>query len=140
MRDKLIELIQNAVGGCARHWAELIADHLLSNGVSVPNAVCPNCNGKGYNVIMTGDRNDYCGVANSPCPDCGGKGKISVPMTNGDRIRAMSDEELAYNFEYSTICGRIQNSNPEWCGTNGECRNCVLRWLKQPAEADHDTN
>lgn len=61
------------------------------------------------------------------------------PMTNGDRIRAMTDEELAYNFEYSTICGRIQNSNPEWCGTNGECRNCVLRWLKQPAEVDHDT-
>lgn len=35
-REKLIELIQNAVGGCARHWAEVIADHLLSNGVIVP--------------------------------------------------------------------------------------------------------
>lgn len=35
-REKLIELIQNAVGGCARHWAEIIADHLLSNGVIVP--------------------------------------------------------------------------------------------------------
>ena len=33
MRDKLIELIQNAVGGCARHWAELIADHIIANGV-----------------------------------------------------------------------------------------------------------
>ena len=36
MRDRLIELIQNAVGGCARHWAEVIADHLLANGVIVP--------------------------------------------------------------------------------------------------------
>jgi hypothetical protein len=36
MRDRLIELIQNAVNGCARHWAEIIADHLLSNGVIVP--------------------------------------------------------------------------------------------------------
>ena len=35
-REKLIELIQNAVNGCARHWAEVIADHLLSNGVIVP--------------------------------------------------------------------------------------------------------
>ena len=35
-RDKLIELIQDAVNGCARHWAEIIADHLLANGVIVP--------------------------------------------------------------------------------------------------------
>lgn len=35
MRDKLIELIQNAVGGCARHWAELIADHLIAHGVTL---------------------------------------------------------------------------------------------------------
>lgn len=35
-RERLIELIQNAVGGCAKHWAEIIADHLLANGVIVP--------------------------------------------------------------------------------------------------------
>ena len=35
-RDRLIELIQNSVNGCARHWAEIIADYLLSNGVIVP--------------------------------------------------------------------------------------------------------
>lgn len=28
MRDRLINLIQNAVDGCARNWAEVIADHL----------------------------------------------------------------------------------------------------------------
>lgn len=32
-RERMIQLIQDAVGGCARHWAELIADNLLSNGV-----------------------------------------------------------------------------------------------------------
>lgn len=32
-REKLIELIQEAVDGCARYWAELIADYLLKNGV-----------------------------------------------------------------------------------------------------------
>ena len=36
MRERLIEMIQNSVGGCARHWAEVIADHLLANGVIVP--------------------------------------------------------------------------------------------------------
>ena len=36
MRERLIEMIQNSVGGCARYWAEVIADHLLANGVIVP--------------------------------------------------------------------------------------------------------
>ena len=35
-RERLIELIQKAVDGCARHWAEVIADYLLANGVIVP--------------------------------------------------------------------------------------------------------
>ena len=36
MRDRLIELIQESVGGCARNWAEVIAQHLLENGVILP--------------------------------------------------------------------------------------------------------
>ena len=36
MRDRLTEMIQNSVGGCARNWAEVIADHLLANGVIMP--------------------------------------------------------------------------------------------------------
>ena len=35
-RERLIELIQKSVNGCARNWAETIADYLLSNGVIVP--------------------------------------------------------------------------------------------------------
>lgn len=35
MREKLIELIQSAVNGCATYWAGLIADHLIANGVTV---------------------------------------------------------------------------------------------------------
>ena len=41
-RDRLIELIQNSVDGCARHWAEIIADYLLANGVIVP-VRCKDC-------------------------------------------------------------------------------------------------
>lgn len=35
VKEKLVELIQRAVGGCARHWASLIADYLIANGVTV---------------------------------------------------------------------------------------------------------
>lgn len=35
-RERLIELIQNAVNGCARNWAEVIADCLISAGVIAP--------------------------------------------------------------------------------------------------------
>lgn len=34
-RERLIELIHAAVGGCARYWAELIADYLIANAVTV---------------------------------------------------------------------------------------------------------
>ena len=36
MKDRLIELIQQSVKGCARNWADIIADYLLENGVIVP--------------------------------------------------------------------------------------------------------
>ena len=35
-RERLTEIIQNSVGGCARNWAETIADGLLANGVILP--------------------------------------------------------------------------------------------------------
>ena len=31
-RERLIEIIQKSVGGCARNWAEVIADGLLADG------------------------------------------------------------------------------------------------------------
>ena len=34
-RERLIALIIESVDGCARNWAEVIADHLLANGVKV---------------------------------------------------------------------------------------------------------
>ena len=36
MRDRLSEMIQSAVGGCAKYWADVIADKLLAEGVIVP--------------------------------------------------------------------------------------------------------
>ena len=67
--------------------------------------------------------------------------------TNADRIRAMSDEELADNmmdlfvrYGVSVWCderGPCQG-NAEFDCTNRENRKCALRWLQQPAEVASD--
>ena len=66
------------------------------------------------------------------------------PMTNADRIRAMSDEELAqalYNgldAEYCTndpVCADLFDSDdgiPE-----EKCIACALRWLRQPLKENN---
>ena len=56
------------------------------------------------------------------------------PMTNADRIRAMSDEELAeFLSDDERACP------PKWhnCRKHiNECGGCWLEWLKQPAEGE----
>lgn len=56
------------------------------------------------------------------------------PMTNGDRIRAMTDEELIAAFG-----GRICDVIPaEDCpGTDHTCcHSCLIKWLGSPAKED----
>ena len=42
VREKLVEIIQNSVGGCARNWAEVIADGLIAHGVTVQEWISVN--------------------------------------------------------------------------------------------------
>ena len=101
---------------------------------------CPECKGQGYFTIMTGDRNDYCGVIGQACSSCGGSGTLEVDMTRADRIRAMSDEELAayWSDHYDEFCtnmpecGDALNQNLEI--PVEKCIGCVLRWLQEVAE------
>jgi hypothetical protein len=56
------------------------------------------------------------------------------PKTNADRIRAMTDEELAEFFQNTTFCDSCFINKNE-CGT--ESYSCIQRWLdwlKQEAE------
>ena len=72
----------------------------------------------------------YCVMG--PCPE--------QKLSNADRIRAMSDEELARMIACCDTCtdtclneyekGRIT----ERC--NGNCLDSVLKWLQQPAEEE----
>ena len=85
--------------------------------------ICFNCYSKHFN-------NDC-----FPCED-------ADPMTNADRIRSMTDEELV-ELHYSssahciaddpTVCDRH-----DFIGNLTPCEQCYLKWLQQPAkEADH---
>lgn len=57
-------------------------------------------------------------------------------LTNADRIRAMSDEELAKfipNWIYTNAC----KCGEHYVACNNECEECekcVADWLRQPAE------
>ena len=57
-------------------------------------------------------------------------------MTNADRIRAMSDEEMAEFIISIPMCvGEDKDLNCEI----DVCKECFLKWLQQPAEGDkHD--
>lgn len=61
--------------------------------------------------------------------------KDDAVKTNGNRIRAMSDEELA-----KTLCAMTDEGCPPWhdadislCHNHGVCHDgeCWLKWLKQ---------
>ena len=41
-KEKLIEWIMESVGGCAKYWAETIADYIISKGVKIPIR-CKEC-------------------------------------------------------------------------------------------------
>ena len=55
-----------------------------------------------------------------------------VPMTNADRIRAMSDEEMAKKLQYASGCP----VNANCIKMSGDCKACWLDWLQQPAEGE----
>lgn len=67
---------------------------------------------------------------------------LAAPKTNGDRIRAMSDEELAdwiARTQVSNVAEVLETIGFEWEqpsnlkeGVKKEC----LEWLKQPAEVE----
>ena len=69
-----------------------------------------------------------------PYIDIGGE-FYNKPITNADKIRAMSDEELA-DFIDRCEMGDIDYANTfcDLCNGQYECDQCRLDWLKQKAE------
>ena len=86
--------------------------------------VCYNCGGHGF-ITATYEN----GQTSAICPVCGGIGSHEIQMTHADRIRAMSDEELA-EFLYQV------GYNHRW-----GLKEYTIEWLQQPAEEDkHETD
>lgn len=59
----------------------------------------------------------------------------TFPRTNADRIRAMTDEELAYFLTTrSDACEKCFFKR--WCRKDpaGVCTECTLSWLRAPVE------
>ena len=94
------------------------------------NVMCKNCNNY---------RCDWCEkVVDSPDPNMPRTCQYFWERTNADRIRAMSDEELAQMLNKAIVCHTLRSlgychkcplfgANP--CDTEG-----LLEWIKQPAE------
>ena len=61
---------------------------------------------------------------------------VRVVATNADRIRAMSDEELARWLVDATVCERVCDED-EYCHGN-ECVKRVTDWLQQPVKEEHN--
>ena len=57
-----------------------------------------------------------------------------TPASNADRIRDMSDEELARWLVDATVCERVCDED-EYCHGD-ECVKRVTDWLQQPAETE----
>ena len=68
----------------------------------------------------------------------------TVPYTNAERIRAMSDEELASEMSQrsiSTVCDIVCQGDCKAIATLNKtcgdvCKEIIMKWLQQPAEED----
>ena len=117
-------------------------------GMTYPsNKVCPRCGTGGYVWYL--DNSEYV----AKCTNCGHYfrredfpmcvlDRVKKPMTNADRIRAMTDEELAEFFGrqkyrrptfdgWLPLCYYVMG--PRMCHEDG-CKKCWLDWLRQEVE------
>lgn len=113
--------------------------------------ICPECNGRGEAIYYVETARDENSVTveqrKGICRTCNGSGE--KPQTNADRIRAMSDEELAdfffespeIEFEVCEYCEHFGGHTSDiHCKHDMGC--CLIsakneafkKWLKQPAE------
>ena len=99
-------------------------------GQACPYNTLEGCKVKEYNAI--------CPLTNIATPI------TEYRITNADRIRAMSDEELANVFLDIGLdiwnCNEYNGHNvtmlPECEKCDGNCILAILKWLKQPAEVE----
>jgi hypothetical protein len=71
---------------------------------------------------------DKCGYVIEQC-------ECKKPQTNADRIRSMTDEELAeFLDQFDSVCGMCIHQGNCYV-MNDKCRGGFLQWLKSEVEA-----
>ena len=79
------------------------------------DGICCNCGSLHYQRLCM-ERN---------CPHI-------TPISNADRIRSMTDEELA-EYLLRSPCDKVRHDDFDCYGA---CEDCVSIWLKQPYKED----
>ena len=74
-------------------------------------------------------KNKKCSIGE--CDQTEGCADYVPVISNADRIRAMTDEELAKNLVYE-MCNYCHEHRTEKCYR--KCADNMLEWLKRPAE------
>ena len=108
-------------------------------GLTYPsNKICPRCGAGGYVWYL--DNSEYV----AKCTNCDHYfrredfpmcvlDEAPKPMTNADRIRMMTDKELA-RFIFIGCDGRKCVETDESESISHQCERCWLDWLKEEAE------
>lgn len=129
MREKLIELFRGiAHENC--FVLKKIVDYLIANGCGMRYWDKQLRKAKIYHSL------NYAKDVVDAYEECNCKiVEVSLAIvpeakTNADRIRAMSDEELAD----IVVCPHTGN----WDLCRDDCKKCRLEWLKQPAEVSEN--
>ena len=128
VREKLVEIIQNSVGGCARHWAEVIADGLIANGVTVQED-CQDCAEATQNCIVKlqeqiselRSAHEWISV-DDRLPQYTDEYNVTVGVPN----------EFGYFEKVKTLrFERIKGKEPRWVIPKNEIYN-VIAWMELP--------
>ena len=93
-------------------------------------SICSKCNHRAYCAMGDEHNND-----NATIKGCYLYSEQKT-KTNADRIRAMTDEELADRyfdkfFPYVPYCSILDE-----CPEHDDCKTCLLDWLRQEANDD----
>lgn len=108
--------------------------------LEVSNIVCPTCGSPDHMHHLVGANIGYWDMK---CFNCNSyfnfdelykHRKVIKPKTNGDRIRKMTDEELAnWYFDKFFPCVPYCSILDE-CPEHDDCKICLLEWLKEERE------
>ena len=95
-------------------------------------AKCKNCKHLGYlsDGDQVGERGWCENITDSPDLDIERDCEHYEHMTNADRIRNMTDEELAM----AIMCPAEFTGSDKVCDFSHDCKDCTLAWLQKESE------